>query len=239
MFAVSPASTAMPAGRRRSTAGPWCVQLAPLLSAQVMLRRAAQGWHGVEADANIPTYPLCAYRAILCCSWSAISRRERYLKRCTEAGDELPPDADQNLLPGELVLTAQAGLPVDAFSAGDSCTDSPCVQLSMDAGCVCCAALYRARTQCCGDCCAVFACYTVSCTWCLDHTGVLDPVTLEPVVNPAMSPAGDPLTQAACCYLVLVGRSNWQHAASACQCLEHSTAELAATVCACVWRCRL
>lgn len=51
--------------------------------------------------------------------WSAISRRERYLKRCTDAGDEMPEDADQNLLPG-----------------------------------------------------------------------VLDPVTLEPVVNPAMSPAG-------------------------------------------------
>jgi hypothetical protein len=36
----------------------------------------------------------------------------------------------------------------------------------------------------------------------------LDPVTLEPVVNPAMSPAGEPLAQAAawCCSL-LVGRS--------------------------------
>jgi hypothetical protein len=35
------------------------------------------------------------------CSWSSISRRERYLKRCTEAGDELPVDAEHNLLPGE------------------------------------------------------------------------------------------------------------------------------------------
>lgn len=45
--------------------------------------------------------PACG-SACLSCSWSAISRRERYLKRCTEAGDEVPLDADQNLLPGML-----------------------------------------------------------------------------------------------------------------------------------------
>eukprot|EP00878_Enallax_costatus_P034271 GHUV01037990.1.p2 GENE.GHUV01037990.1~~GHUV01037990.1.p2 ORF type:complete len:108 (+),score=37.96 GHUV01037990.1:89-412(+) len=56
---------------------------------------------------------------VLPCSWSSISRRERYIKRCTDAGDEAHVMQEQQLLPG-----------------------------------------------------------------------VLDPITLEPIINPAISPAG-------------------------------------------------
>jgi hypothetical protein len=41
-------------------------------------------------------------------SWSAISRRERYRKRCTEAGEQPSHDADADLLPGALRACACA-----------------------------------------------------------------------------------------------------------------------------------
>lgn len=153
-----------------------------------------------------------------CCSWSAISRRERYLKRCTEAGDEVPEDADQNLLPGRACvavgLQSKQGHSVDirmitvvgrCWPAALRCwgwqRPHPAgknwhvrwLQHRYERACV-----DRCAEICSGKGCShhlhTFTYFFAACSfiwhWIAACAGVLDPVTLEPVVNPAISPAG-------------------------------------------------
>jgi hypothetical protein len=57
---------------------------------------------------------------VCCCSWSSISRRERYIKRCTEAGQEAPLGEEQQLLPGEAHAGRVGGMKAGGRQAAGS-----------------------------------------------------------------------------------------------------------------------
>lgn len=167
-----------------------------------------------------PTLPCpalpCNCRPVPPCSWSAISRRERYLKRCTDAGDELPPDSDQDLLPGEgccsmrtatrrpphvLVFLYWCCFPVGCLGPVHAVVLLPLSQLLLCLGSDTTrpgSALSTLQQACrhanCCDARGMYKCPRLIMLSCLFNlflcAGVLDPVTLEPVINPAISPAG-------------------------------------------------